>query len=969
MPSVPHILKMRQRRWMIASRNPIGKLGLGIAILFTLSLITLLIALPIGYVSTTQDLPSTETIPSLLEPPYGLLLHPTQIYDRTGKHVLQTVQNPVIEERRYLPISEKTDPQADEFISNDLVRATISIVDPNFWEGPGFVLNITEAQQSPSIAQKLVRAFLLTGEGPGLQYWIRERILAWQIVNQFGHEKVLEWYLNSQYYGNLAYGADSASQVYFGKPASALTLAEAALLTSVGEAPTLNPIDAPEEALKRQKIVLDAMLGQGYVTSAEASKAVEETIEFRIPFPANVNPNKDFVNLVWDQLAPFYDLEKIERGGYKIITSLDFDLQNQVICTRDTLLKRLVSPDSVYLDSEYCPAARLLPTLSVESDQLTDDLSAMLVVLDPFTGQILALAGDPNKGFNPAHLPGRPPGSMLTPFIYLTAFTRGFSPSSLVWDVPLETIDFLIPEPESYQGPIRLRNALANDYLNPAIQTMLQIGEDNVWLTMQKLGLTSFARFAENTTPSTCRGCSLLFDDGEVSLLELTNAYGTFANQGLMVGQALQAGDATNLPELQPISVLQISDVLGNDLMSEPNIERRPVITQQLAYLLTHALSDEAARWPSLGHPNPLEIGRPAAVKVGSTVDLQDTWTIGYTPERLIGVWVGSENPSQIQNGQTSSKVSASLWHAVTQYAVQSFNATSWEIPPGISYIEVCDPSGQLPTRNCPSVVSEIFLDGNEPTQFDSLYQAFQVNRETGLLATVFTPPELIQEQVFMIVPPLANRWAQEANIPIPPESYDVIAMPPVIADAHISKPEMFNNVTGKIDIVGTASGEDFISYRLQIGQGLNPSAWIQISEDQITPVVDGILANWDTSEFDGLYAVQMIVLRDNRRVDSSTIQITVDNQSPTVSIPYPENNQIFDYEFQKYITLQADVSDNIGLDSVTFYIDEQEIIRQSQQPFAVPWQLDVGEHILRVEATDFAGNVSEDSINFFVIE
>ena len=423
MPSVPHILRMRQRRWMIASRNPSSKLGLGIAVLFTLSLITIFIALPIGYVSTIQDLPSIETLPSLFEPPNGLLLDPTQIYDRTGRHILQTVQNPVIEERRYLPISEKSDPQAEEFISDNLVRATISIVDPAFWDSPGFVLNITDDQPSTSISQHMVRNFLLTGEEPGLTYWIRERILAWQIVNQFGHEKVLEWYLNSQYYGNLAYGVDSASQVYFGKPASALTLAEAALLTSVGEAPTLNPIDAPEESINSQKIVLDAMVGQGYISSAEATKAVQESIEIRSPVQTTENPNKDFINYVWEQLAPFYDLTQIERGGYNIYTSLDYDLQNQAICTRDTLLKRLTNPDSEHLDSEDCPAARLLPTLSIDSDQLPDDLSAMLVVIDPSTGQVLALVGDNDKGFNPAHLPGRPPGSMLTPFIYLTAFT------------------------------------------------------------------------------------------------------------------------------------------------------------------------------------------------------------------------------------------------------------------------------------------------------------------------------------------------------------------------------------------------------------------------------------------------------------------------------------------------------------------------------------------------------------------
>jgi hypothetical protein len=332
-------------------------------------------------------------------------------------------------------------------------------------------------------------------------------------------------------------------------------------------------------------------------------------------------------------------------------------------------------------------------------------------------------------------------------------------------------------------------------------------------------------------------------------------------------------------------------------------------------------------------------------------------------------VWAGNGNSDSPDEGQVPPKVSAALWHAVTQYATQSVPATSWEIPPGISIVDVCDPSGQLPTRHCPTVVSEVFLNGNEPTQYDSLYQSFQINRETGLLATVFTPPELMEERVFMLIPPRAGQWAEGAGVPIPPESYDVISMPPVIENAKITQPEMFRNVSGEIDIVGTASGSDFLSYRLQAGQGLNPQAWVQISEDQTTPVENGVLATWDTSEFNGLYAIQMIVLRENRRVDTTTTQITVDNQPPEVSIPYPENEGQFKYEFGKHITLQANASDNIGLEAVAFYIDDHELVRQPQPPYAVPWRLTAGEHILRVTAIDFAGNISQTSVKFIVDE
>jgi hypothetical protein len=260
-------------------------------------------------------------------------------------------------------------------------------------------------------------------------------------------------------------------------------------------------------------------------------------------------------------------------------------------------------------------------------------------------------------------------------------------------------------------------------------------------------------------------------------------------------------------------------------------------------------------------------------------------------------------------------------------------------------------------------------LNGNEPTQYDALYQAFQINRETELLATVFTPPALVEERVYMIVPPIASEWAEVTGIPLPPESYDVIAMPPENPDAKISIPAMFSNVKGEITLMGTASGDDFVSYRLQAGQGLNPQTWLQISTDSTTPVENGPLASWDTSELNGLFAVQMIVLRDDRKVDTTTIQVTVDNQPPEVSILYPENGQVFPYEFGKTITFRAEANDNIGLASVVFSLGNRELIQQTQPPYAVPWRVIAGQHTLQVEAIDMAGNTSETSIQFIVEE
>jgi membrane carboxypeptidase/penicillin-binding protein len=966
MPSVPQIIKIRQSRHHKERELLTSRHGLGISFTFMLLVALILIAVPLIYANLIQDLPSLETLPLLVEPPDGLLLRPTQFYDRSGQHVLLDVQNPAVDQRRYLPFSSA---ENGEKLSSALVDATIAIVDPTFWDHPGYSMEGLQEGRSTTIAQRLVAELLMGNETPGLRRALRERLLAWQITQNYGREKVIEWYLNSVYYGNLAYGADAAAQVYFGKSAADLDLAEAAILTVAAESPAVNPHDAPEEARKRMGVVLEAMLSQKLINAEEAEMAQNEQLQFRPPVQVENQLAPAYTNLVWEQLADHFDLALLERGGYRIITTLDYELQIQADCAVKVHLARLKGQpaNDTTIDGSQCQAARLLPTLP-QSQAPPTGLAANVVVLDPLTGQILAMVGDSQQGLDPAHLPGRPPGSMLTPFIYLTAFTRGFSPASLVWDIPLEQFDFttniLNPETE-FQGPMRLRTALANDYLSPAIQTMLQIGPESIWRTTQQVGLNSLA--AESTAmPSACQGCELLFTGGEVTLLKLVQAYSTFANQGLLVGNPQAGTEGEPLRPLDAITLMNVSTIHGEQELVASAPESRPVITPQLAYLITHILSDESAHWRSLGHPNPLEIGRTAGVKMGTTANQQDTWTLGFTPQLVIGVWAGVEAADSPGAGPVSPLVSAALWHAIIQYATRNLPPTEWQMPAGISTIEVCDPSGMLPTRYCPTVVSEIFLNGTEPSQYDTLYQAFQINRETGRLATVFTPPELIDERVYMIIPAIASAWASQSELATPPKAYDVITQPEGAADANIELPEIFANVKGDVAIRGTASGEDFISYRLQVGQGLNPQSWIQISEDIESPVENGILATWETSDLNGLYAVQLIVLRASQRVDTITIQVTVDNESPQVSIPYPEAGQFFTEDPDR-ITFQAQASDNIGLAAVEFYVNDQLVIRQTQPPFAIPWQASTGRFTLKVVAIDFAGNESEASVEFAV--
>jgi len=209
------------------------------------------------------------------------------------------------------------------------------------------------------------------------------------------------------------------------------------------------------------------------------------------------------------------------------------------------------------------------------------------------------------------------------------------------------------------------------------------------------------------------------------------------------------------------------------------------------------------------------------------------------------------------------------------QIASQDLPAEGWPVPADVSVINVCDPSGMLPTPDCPNLVSEVFLNGNEPLQSDNMFRKYAVNRETGYLATVFTLPQLIEQRVYFVVPSEARSWAESAGLEIPPATYDVIQSPQVNPDVNITLPKLFTEVSGEVPITGTAAGEDFVSYRVLVGEGLNPQEWIQVAAGT-EPVNNGLLAEWDTSNLSGLYAVQLQVVRTDQRVDTAVIQVTV---------------------------------------------------------------------------------------------
>ncbi|MCC7118363.1 MAG: transglycosylase domain-containing protein [Anaerolineales bacterium] len=784
-----------------------------------------------AYANITRNLPAVELLPRLLNPPDGLLLQPTRIYDRTGQHLLFTFATEETP-RRYLPINA----QNPQHIPAALVNAVIAQRDPKFWSHSGYALaGWDNPEVHPTLAQELVSDLLLYNEPPTPARALRERLLAAQITHQFGRAQIIEWYLNSAHFGNYAFGAEAAAQLYFGKPAAQLTLAESAILAAVSQAPALNPFSAPEVARQRGQATLRLMNAQKLLSNEALDLALAETPQFAETRLSPPQPAAAFVNLALAQIDSQIPRERIERGGLTIFTTLDYDLQTQTACLTQAYAARLAGLPEPPL--EDCPAIRFLPALPPGITYA--DSSASSLILDPNTGQVLALTGETFQAQETALVGAHSLGSGADAFVYLTAFTRGLSPASLIWDIPDENS---IPNFDGqFHGPLRLRTALANDYQAPTAALKNQVGAENVINIARSFGVDLNAE--------------------QASLLNLAGAYGVFATQGAYFGQTVN-------DQFTPVAVLKVEAVDHAVSLNWETPQSKSVVTPQLAYLMTNVLSDATARKSF----SDLEIGRPAGVKVAQTANGQDAWVIGYTPHFSAAVWTGARG----EGVKLTPRFPAALWSALVQSASQNTPSDGWPIPPGITPLTVCDPSGLLPSKECPNLVTEYFLNGNEPIQADDLYRQFAINRETGLLATVFTPPELVETRTFILAPENARAWARSAGLAIPPENYDAIQAPPTNPDANISAPPLFAEVKDVVKIIGTASGEDFAYYRVQVGQGLNPQAWIQLGADVTTPVESGTLATWDTAGLSGLYAIQLQVVRSDQRVETAVIQVTI---------------------------------------------------------------------------------------------
>jgi len=819
--------------------------------------------------------------------------------------------------------------------------------DKSFYQNPGFdpegigrafVQNLQgeQIQGGSSITQQLIKNILIDEqERTELSYTrkVKEVILAYEITRRFDKDQILEWYFNTNFYGNLAYGIDAAARVYFDKPVSALSEAECAIVAAIPQFPYLNPIDSPEKAKYRQRITLNRMVEEGALTAEEAEEIYAQEIEVRQ------------VEERYDIIAPHFavhvrkelersperyninDPELIYRGGLKVYTTIDLDLNEEAQKIAAGHVKDLEENDH-------------------------NASNACVVSLRPKTGEILAMVGsidywdrenDGNVNVCTAD-PGRQPGSSFKPYSYLTLFSQGvYNPATMVMDVrqsfPDDPNPPYVPEnyDREYHGPVRLRNALANSYNIAAVWVLHKAGIKNVIATAHRMGIT--------TLNQDYYGLALTLGGGEVKPIDMAYAYSVLANLGIMAGQPVAEVDRRpGHRTLDPVSILRIEDKAGNSIYEYKEPATEQIVDPALAYLMVDIMSDNQARTPAFGSNSVLKRDfedRPIAAKTGTTNNFRDNWTVGFTPQLVTAVWVGN-NDNEPMKDVTGLSGAAPIWHDVMLYYLQGEPVDEWQRPRGLVDKQVDALSGMLPTENSERTVYELFLEGTEPKQKDNVHQVFRVNRENGKLATVYTPPELVEERVYEIYPPVAADWVRENGIPQPPTEYDDSIGPSVnLGPVAIINPRPYEYIQGGVVITGNAQADGFQLYRLEVGKGLNPVEWRQIGGDHGNQVQGAPLEFWDTAaEEEGLFTLQLTVVKGDQGVERKAVQVTVDNTPPEVEIINPEPEKLYVMEDDEWINLQVDAVDNFSMNRVEYFMDNQKIGESTVAPYTLRWNI-----------------------------
>lgn len=671
---------------------------------------------------------STIELPDLNNFENRVVSESTKIYDRTGKVVLFDVHGNV--RRTVVPLDQ---------ISDYVKWATIAIEDQNFYNHHGVepkailraILtnikdgNLLSGQGGSTITQQIIKNALLTSDKK-ISRKIKEWVLAPRLEAKLTKDEILELYLNEVPYGGTVYGVQEAGRKFFGKDAKDLTLVESAYIAALPQAPTyFSPYGSHKDDLeKRKNKVLKEMFDLNFITKQEYEEASQTKVEFQKQEDYGIKA-PHFVMYIREILEEKYGADAVEKGGLKVITTLDWDLQKDA----EEIVKRWALINSEKFDAE----------------------NSALVVNDPNTGQILTMVG--SRDYFDEEIDGnfniatafRQPGSSIKPIIYAEAFNKGYRPETVVFDLPTEFSTTCYSggscySPQNYdnkfRGPISLRDALAQSLNIPSVKALYLAGiEDSLNLAKQ-MGL-------ETLTNAKQYGLTLVLGGGEVRPLDMASAYAVFAADGI---------------KHPTVGILRVEDNKGKKLEEFEPKEYR-VLPEQTARLISSILSDNVARTPSYGSNSPLYFGDiDVAAKTGTTNDYRDTWIVGYTPNLSVAAWAGNNDNRSIQKNQTAGFVIAPMWNEFMQKAIAKYPSSNfidpqpidpnvkpvirgvWENPLGVHeilhWVRTSDPLGAEPSN--PASDSQYIL-WEEPVQKWLKGESFE-SKETSSNFKIVSP-------------------------------------------------------------------------------------------------------------------------------------------------------------------------------------------------------------------------------------
>ena len=824
----------------------------------------------------------------------------TRILDRYGSTLYEII-DPNAGRRTYVSLSR---------ISPFLIAATVATEDKEFYSHPGVDLAaIVRAfwqnyqgggtvSGASTITQQLARTLLFSSEERveiTYRRKVREAILATEITRRYSKDEILEIYLNENNYGNLAYGIEAASETYFRTTADQLTLGQAAFLAGLPQAPAIYDVyTSPDLTMSRLEDVMVLMYESSQedgcifvsnnpekicIDPVSVTQAVEEMKNYPFQSPDIEMRYPHWVNYVRTQLESLYDPQTIYRSGFNVYTTIDPGIQ------------------------DFAQEAIQENLQTLQDQHVTN---SAIVVIRPVTGEILAMIGSADfaneaiSGQVNMALSPRQPGSAIKPLTYLAAFEKGWTPSTLIWDVPSEFTPSGLPDdpgptyvPENYAGkfygPVTLRRALANSLNIPAVKTLQFIGVYDNPSTPQEDGLIPMAkRLGITTLTRPDYGLSLTLGGGEVSLLELTSVYATLANNGRYI---------------TPVAISRIEDRNGNVVYEYTAPIGEQVLRPEHVYLMSSILADNESRSLAFGRNSILNLPFQAAVKTGTTNSFRDNWTLGYTPDIAVGVWAGNADYTPMEN-TTGLSGAGPVWASVMQEAIRQLSGNSPAPlirPSGITEQVICALSGSFPSQWCSRQTTEIFASDQPPMpKEEDLVQEVLLDSWTGLRASGECGEFTAEKMVLNVQDSWARRWlrrdpqgqslAQELGF-----EKELEFMPTRACKADDPRPKLsFNSprsgdtiTSSPLQIQVVADATDWFEWvRLDFGLGLDPVSW-QALEQRNNPMRDpDVIYEWDLSDFPAGPVVLRLIMR-------STEGTTVEVKLPlNIQIPTPTPTQ-----------------------------------------------------------------------------